>query len=151
MLWSARWAYLPITSTSSSWRTLPRAPASRSATNRSTSDGGHCANSPRTPTSGSGSWPGPRSPREPPNGVRSDVGRVADSAVGDVHARPYPRAAEKFASGTDIGAVADPAVADQRPGSDPGAEADDGALDHRSGLDAGAVEDHRPVQPHTRS
>ena len=67
------------------------------------------------------------------------------------HARPHPRAAQQFAAGADVGAVADHAVADQRARADAGAEADDRAFDHRAGLDPHAVEDHRAVEPGARA
>src|ERR1700726_4097478 len=86
-----------------------------------------------------------------PNSRRSHVGREADPAVGNRDARPPPRAAQELAARADVGAVADHAVADQRPRADAHPEADDRALDHAAGLDPDPVEDHGAVQPDTRT
>src|SRR5271166_3716631 len=77
----------------------------------------------------------------------SDVAGVADPAVGNGDTGPDPGAAQQLAAGADVGAVADHAVADQRPRTDAHTEGDDRPLDHAAGLDLHAVEDHRPIEP----
>ena len=78
--------------------------------------------------------------------MRLSVAGVPDPAIRDDDAGPHPRAAKQLTSRSDVSAVADHSVPNQRTGPDPRAESDDGTFHHRTGLNGGAIEDHRAVQ-----